>query len=98
MDNSDKLVVLLNLAMCFFGAWVCICRMGMMTGRNTKKAVRIQYAMLFLAFVISGGSYWLFSGSPTEAQIIMGMLILGHLLLGWGAWRNGAPLYTMRGN
>lgn len=98
MDNSDKIIVVLNLAMCFFGAWVCICRMGMMTGRNTKKTIRAQYAMLFVAFVTSGGSYWLFGEPANEAQILMGILVLGHLLLGWGAWRHGAPLYTMRGN
>lgn len=98
MDNSDKVLITLNLLLCMGGAFVCICRMGMMSGRHTKKVVRGQYVSLFMGFLVSGGSYWLFEAPANFAQIMFGAAVVSFLLLGWGVWKDGAPLYTMRGN
>ena len=86
-------MIVVNLLLCSVGGWVCICRMGMMT--LPKMAVRSQYVILFMLFAASGIS-WIYGESPTIVQVAMGAAILAHLLLGWGAWRHGAPRYTMR--
>lgn len=94
MEHNTALI-LGNLATCLFGGWVCICRMGMMSGPTTKPAVRLQYIMLFLLFVVSGIS-WLFGDPATWTQWTMGAIVIAHLVTGWGAWKYGAPYYTRR--
>ncbi len=95
MDNSDKLLVLVNLAVCVFGGWVCICRMGLMQGSKTKKVVRAQYILLFTSMVVSGIS-WVYGSIPTVAQLFLSAVIVLHLALGWGAWRHGPPQWVYR--
>lgn len=96
MENSDKLMVLVNLALCLGGGFVCVCRMGMMTGQGTKWVIRLEYQVLCMLFVLSGGSYWLWQEVPTWAQLAFGVGVLVKLVLGWPAWRYGPPAYTFK--
>jgi hypothetical protein len=95
MDNSDKVLVIVNLAICLFGGFVCVCRMGLMRGPLTKPEVRAQYILWFVMFVVSGLS-WTFDQAASIAQILMSGLVLVSILTKWKEWRYGAPPHTQR--
>ena len=91
--DAEQLLILGNLLTCLFGAWLCICRMSMMDSR-TKRSIRAQYTMWFCLFATSGIS-WTYDEPATLVQLLMGAAVVAHLLLGIGAWRYGAPTYTV---
>jgi len=73
--------------------------MGMMQGPVTKPAVRLQYILLFLMFVVSAVGMvveFLLGHYVTWVQWVMGCMTVAHLVTGWGAWKYGAPYYTRR--
>ncbi len=90
---ESKLLLLLNGALCLFGAWVCICRFGAMTGSHTKLTIRIQYVMWFALLLMSAFSF-LWGHKVTKVEIIFGIAVLSHLLIGFAVWRHGPPAYT----
>lgn len=91
--GADQLLILANLSICLFGAWMCMCRMAFMDSR-TKRTIRVQYAVWFCLFASSALS-WTYDDPPTITQLFMGAAVVIHLLLGVGAWRHGAPTYTV---
>lgn len=92
---ESKLLLLLNFALCAFGGWVCICRIGAMTGHATKLTIRSQYVM-WLALLIMSGLSFLWGHKVTKVEIIFGMAVLCHLLIGFSVWRHGPPAYTAK--
>lgn len=91
--DADRLLILGNLIVCLLGAWLCVCRMSMMDSR-TKRPIRAQYTTWFCLFAASAIS-WTYDEPATLTQLLMGCAVVGHLLLGIGAWRYGAPTYTV---
>lgn len=96
MTNSEMALIVCNLAVCGMGAAMCICRMSHMSARFTKGAIRAQYAVTFAFFSMSAIS-WTYGEPATITQFLMSAGALAHLLLGFEAWRRGAPAYTIRG-
>ncbi|MGL4834225.1 MAG: hypothetical protein ACRCXH_07435 [Shewanella sp.] len=83
----------LNFAICFVGAFVCICRLGVMSN-NTKPAIGNVYVIWMMAFVLSSLS---FVFQPINImQIVLGTIAAGHHLSGYKAWRGGAPAYALK--
>lgn len=91
--DADRLLILANLVVCGFGAWMCICRMSYMDSQ-TKRSIRSQYAVWFCLFAASAIS-WTYDEPATVTQLLMGCAVVIHLVLGIGAWRYGAPTYTV---
>lgn len=91
--SSEELMINLNLLLCLCGGFVAICRMGLMTKSGTKGTVRVIYMLYMMMFATSGISYW-WDEPAGIAQILMGACVLCILLMGFGAWRNGAPAHT----
>lgn len=92
--QSEAVFTILNLLVCLFGGYVCICRMAKMSARATKLTIRWQYMLWFGLFSASGIS-WTYDEPANFIQLLMSVSIVTHLLLGVAAWRNGAPAYTM---
>lgn len=92
---SEAVLVALNAVACLAGMWVCLCRMGQMSGSLTKLSIRIQYAITFSIFAASAIS-WTYHDPASLTQFAMTTALLAHLLIGTGAWRYGPPIYTMR--
>lgn len=95
--ESEYTLSLLNLFVCMFGGYVCICRMAKMSASETKLIIRWQYMLWFGLFSASGIS-WTYDQPATWIQLLMSGSIVTHLLLGLAAWRHGAPAYTMVGH
>lgn len=92
---ESKLLIVANLLVCMAGGFMCICRMSMMSLSTTKAEIRWQYVFWFSTFAASGIS-WTYDEPASFAQLLMSLAIVVHLILGLGAWRNGAPAYTRR--
>lgn len=92
MENEQFLIIL-NGVICCVGGYMAICRQSKM-GLSTKKTIRAQYAIWMVMFFLSATS-WTFGQPASWIQIAMGASILAHLSLGFGAWRNGAPKYSI---
>ena len=95
MTSETMLLIVGNFTVCGVGAGMCVCRMAHMSARFTKGAIRIQYAVLFAMFAASAIS-WTYDEPATVTQLLMSCGMLAHLLLGFEAWRGGAPWYTIR--
>lgn len=93
--DADHLLILGNLVVCLVGAWLCVCRMAHMDSK-TKLTIRVQYAVWFSLFACSGIS-WTYDEPASLTQLMMGSAVVVHLILGLGAWRYGAPTYTVQG-
>lgn len=93
--GSELLLILANLGICLFGGYVCICRMGKMTGSETKPVIRAQYVLWMSLFVLSGIS-WTYESPANMAQLLVSSGMVGILALGVGAWRFGTPPHTWR--
>lgn len=94
---ESKLLLLLNLVLCLFGAWVCICRIGAMTGSTTKRTIRIQYVM-WLSLLLMSGLSFLFGHHVTKVEIVFAVCVVSHLLIGFPVWRHGPPAYASKAN
>jgi hypothetical protein len=95
LTAEGLLLIATNLIVCLVGIAMCICRQGYMRKSTTKKIIRAQYSMwtgLFTASAIS----WTFGEPATVIQLCMSSAVLVHLVLGFEAWRWGAPSYTFR--
>lgn len=92
---NEAVLVALNFVSCLAGAWVCLCRMGQMSGSATKLSIRVQYAITFAIFAASAIS-WTYNDPASVTQFAMTTAMLAHLLIGTEAWRYGPPDYTMR--
>lgn len=92
---ESKLLLFLNLALCLFGTWVCICRIGAMTGASTKRTIRIQYVMWLTLLLMSGLSF-LWGHRVTKVEIVFAMGVVSHLLIGFSVWRHGPPAYASK--
>ena len=95
MSRSEITLTVINLAVCIVGFLMCVCRNGMMTNR-TKPVIRAQYSIWVGYFVASAISFT-FDEPPSLTQVLMSTAVAMHLLLGFEAWRGGAPQYTVRG-
>jgi hypothetical protein len=95
MGRAELLIVGANLVLCTAGFLLCVTRMGHMSKRTTKLAIRVQYAMLASMFTCSAIS-WTYDDPASITQLAMTGLVLGFLLCGNDAWKYGAPIYTMR--
>lgn len=93
--NSREALILGNFIVCLAGAGVAICRMGRMNRWDTKWGVQMIYLGYLLLFMSSSISYW-WGDDPTRIQVIMGAIVLGALLIGFPAWRGGAPAHTYK--
>ncbi len=93
---ESSILIALNGVACGIGIFICVCRMGLMKGEETKASVRWQYVVLFTSFVASAIS-WLWIEPPRPMQIVMGGAMVAYLLMGVDAWKHGeAPHYTRR--
>lgn len=95
MGKAELLILGANLVVCLAGFVLCVKRMGYMSKRATKLAIRIQYAILSAFFTASAIS-WTHDDPASMTQLVMSALVLAFLLCGNDAWRYGAPDYTMR--
>ena len=86
-------LVILNLVVALFGGCICVCRMGVMQGGKTKFAVVLQYNILFTALCASALS-WAYGDPADVTQTVLTAAIVLHLVLGFPAWKRGAPAYT----
>lgn len=93
--DSDQVLIILNLAVCFAGVFICACRLSHMDPRHTKPAIRYAYVLWLPVFVASALS-WTHSEPPTVEQFMLGTAILLNLLSGIQVWRNGVPVYAVR--
>ncbi len=91
----DSALIIANLFACLAGGFVCVCRMGAMPGADAKPSIRFQYFLWFTMFVASGIS-WLYGQPATIMQFVWSCAVLAYLVIGYGAWRHGAPSYTIR--
>lgn len=89
-------LIIINLLVCTFAAYVCICRMRHMSASSTKLELRAQYAVWFVILTVSGWGFMLFDEPVNTVQLTMSIAILGHLLLGAPIWRGGLPHYWRR--
>ena len=85
----------MNLLVCLFGGYICICRMGKMSAKETKPVIRAQYTLWMALFVASGLS-WLYGYPATPPQTLLSAGIVLWLALGVSAWRFGTPPHTWR--
>lgn len=85
---------IINLCVCGLGVFICICRMGLMRGSVTKACFRYQYITWAMLLLCSGSSY-LYHQPATPIQLALGTGILAHFALGYLAWREGPPTYTV---
>ncbi len=85
-------LIVLNLLICSFGGYLCICRLRVIDSK-TKTPIRVRYVMWFTLFAASGIS-WLFDIPASLGQIVMALGVIADLGLGFNAWRRGAPNYT----
>lgn len=92
--SGEQSLILLNLLVCSAGGLMCICRMAHMDS-NTKQAIRAQYTIWFSMFAASGWSFT-YEEPSSFIQLLMGAALVAHMLIGMGAWRHGAPNYTVR--
>lgn len=90
---ESEIMVIFNLAMCFAGGYVCICRMAKMSAQTTKPVIRSQYVIWFGIFAASGIS-WTYGEPANSIQLLMGAGVLAHLLIGLSIWRRGTPEYA----
>ena len=94
MSKSEAIITVVNLAVCMVGFLMCICRNGLMS-HHTKGVIRAQYAIWVSYFVASGISFT-FDVPASVIQLGMSTAVVVHLLLGFEAWKSGAPKYTVR--
>ena len=95
MGKAELLILGANLVVCLAGFVLCVKRMGYMSKRTTKLAIRIQYAILSAFFTASAIS-WTHDDPASMTQLTMSALVVAFLLCGNDAWRDGAPVYTYR--
>lgn len=94
MNKSEAIMTVVNLGVCMVGFLMCICRNGLMN-HHTKGVIRAQYAIWVGYFVASGISFT-FDVPASMTQLAMSAAVVVHLLLGFEAWKSGAPGYTVR--
>ena len=91
--DAERLLIAANIFLCAFGWWLCLCRLVMM-GSQTKLAIAAQYALWMACFTGSALS-WTYGEPASVTQLLMGASVVIYLLMGWAAWRYGAPRYTV---
>ena len=93
MSHGELLLVAVNFVVCLVGIAMCICRQGYMKKSTTKKIIRAQYSM-WTGFFAASAISWTYGEPATGTQLALTMTVLIHLILGFEAWRWGAPSYT----
>jgi len=91
----ESLIIVTNLAICLVGLSVCVCRMAQMTQHETKLVIRVQYA-IWTGFFVSSAISFTYDAPTTITQTFLSLAVVVHLMLGYNAWRVGAPSYTMQ--
>lgn len=91
--DAERLLIAANMLLCASGWWLCLCRLVMM-GSQTKFVIAAQYALWMACFTGSALS-WTYGDPASVTQLLMGFVVVVYLMLGWHAWRYGAPRYTV---
>ncbi len=94
--SEDALMTLTvaNAVVCAAIFRACICRMAVMSKDTTKKTFRANYALLMVASVASGASFWIFGEQPGPGQILLGVAVFSWFGAGAGNWGDGPPPYA----
>ena len=90
----ESVVIVTNLLICVVGLSICVCRMAQMTAHETKLVIRIQYA-IWTGFFTASAISFTYDAPTTITQTFLSFAVVCHLMLGYSAWRVGAPEYTM---
>ena len=88
----ESKLVIFNLLVCMLGGYLCICRMKS-TSNKTKPVIIARYVMWF-SLLCGSGISWLYGHPASLFQIFLGIGVVADLMLGFKAWRHGAPPYT----
>lgn len=89
-------MVAINLGLCAMIVWSCMCRIGLMDERTTRRRFRFGYSLLLVCAVSSGASPVLWGELPGPGQIGMAVAILYVIGAGYGAWKGGVPDYATK--
>lgn len=91
--NVDSLINLAIFIVCLAVSFTVVCRLNAMH-RRTKSLFRLKYALLLGGSLAGGVSPLLFPEHPRIGGLIFALTVLVYLVLGFQAWRGGAPDYT----
>lgn len=88
--DMHYLIALANLAVCIAIMVICGCRVDVMSMR-TKLHVRLVYAFLFVAAMVSGFQPHFFHEWPGKADLLLNSALLGLLISGRALWPKAPP-------
>lgn len=92
---DDALMVLVNFGACWIGVFMCACRLGHMSPRDTKPEIAAVY-VVWLPTLVASSISWTYGEPPSIAQISLALAVVAHFAIGYEVWRNGPPSYALK--